>query len=304
MKLPPAAAHLDPFVAARQLRLAQRIERPGRALGVGDAVRRTIVLETDAPLVELPTGAWRGSDGARVYVDPPRIREEPADAAARMLLSREQSATWLFERPGHYELPAVEIGWWDPGARQLRRARLPAVALTVGPARTATVFALPAALAELAPAPGTDRSGRHVFAPAAVALVLLALGWRWRGALRRVVARARRWRRTVPDSEWWRFRRLLRACRHNQAPTARAALQRWLDVRATPAAGLHCWLLAQVPASGLTTALAELDAGLYGRGAPAAWRGNALARELIRARRQLATQPPTKAATLPAKLNP
>lgn len=59
MKLPPAAAHLDPFVAARQLRLAQRIERPGRALGVGDAVRRTIVLETDAPLVELPTGAWR-----------------------------------------------------------------------------------------------------------------------------------------------------------------------------------------------------------------------------------------------------
>lgn len=302
--LPPAAAHLDPFVAARQLRLAQRIERPGRALGVGDAVRRTIVLETDAPLVELPADAWRRSDGARVYVDPPRIREERADAAARVLLSREQSATWLFERPGHYELPAVEIGWWDPEAHQLRRARLPPVGLTVGPARTATVFALPAAVAELAPAPDRDRSGLRRFAPAAIALVLFALGWRWRGRLHRTVARAGRWRRAVADSEWWRFRRLLCACRRHQGEAARAALQRWLDVRAAPAPGVNRWLLAQAPSDGLAMALAELDAGLYGRGAPAAWRGGALAGELIRARRRLAARPPAKAATLPATLNP
>lgn len=304
VRLPAAAAHLDPFIAAHRLHLAQRIERPERALGVGDAVRRTIVLDTDAGPVELPASAWRESAGARVYVDPPRTREERIDATARALLRREQSATWVFERAGRYELPPVDIEWWDIERRQVRRERLPAVALTVGPARSAALFALPAAVAELAPARGADWSGLRPFALVALAATLLGLIWRGRGWLRRAAARGGRWWHAALDSEGWRFRSLIRACRRHAAPEARDALQRWLDARAASAPGLNRWLLTQVPAPELAAALAELDAALYGRGAPVAWRGGALARELIRARRRLAARPVAKAAALAATLNP
>ncbi|WP_186453953.1 BatD family protein [Denitratisoma sp. DHT3] len=310
VRIPEAAARLDPFIAARRLHLAQRIERPEGAmstLGVGDAVRRTIVLDTDAEAVELSADAWPQGAGLRLYVDPPRSRETRTNAAARPLLSREQSATWVFERPGRYELPAITLDWWDLDGRQVRQARLPAVPLVVGPARAATVFALPEAVAQLAPA------GRPVWEslrPIAYALaggVLLWLGWRGRhlgqGAARWARGRAQ----DVLAAEGWLFRRLIRACRRHDGSAARAALQRWLDACAGPGAGLTSWLLAKSPSAELAAALAELDAALYGsRGSDAAapWCGTALSRQLILARRHLLRRRKAKAATLPATLNP
>lgn len=305
VRVPPAAARLDPFIAARQLRLSQRLERPEARLGVGDAVRRVVVLDTDAGTLDLPPTAWPEAPGMRRYVDPLRSRETRTDAAARPLLTREESATWVFERPGRYELPAVTLDWWDLAARRLRQARLPAIVLEVGPARSAAAFAMPEELAALAPAEGLTRQTliRSIYGAGAV--VLLLLGWhRVRRHGRRTWKGGRRLWQQWLAAEPLQFRRLIRACRRDDGSATQAALQRWLDACAAPAPGLRHWLLARAPATELAAALVELDAACYGAEAPRPWQGAALARQLVSVRRRLRRAAPPKAVTLPASLNP
>ncbi|CAB1370176.1 BatD family protein [Denitratisoma oestradiolicum] len=307
VRVPVAAARLDPFIAARHLRLAQRLERSEGALGVGDAVRRTVAVDTDAAALELPETLWPQSPGMRVYLDPPRSRESRSDAAARPQLHWEQTASWVFEQPGQYQLPAVTLDWWDLEARQVRQAHLPAVSLNVGPARTTGVFALPEAVAELAPAGRLTRETLRPIAYGLGAVMLLLLGWRGRQLGRRTWAWVRRHGQDMLTAEWLQFQRLLRACRRHDGPAAQATLHRWLDLWAGAGMGLASWLLDKAPSADLAAALAELDAALYGCRGPddaVPWRGTALSRQLILARRKLSQQRPAKAATLPAALNP
>ena len=302
--VPAAAAGLDPFVAAHRLSLLERIERPQGALGVGDALRRTIVLETDAANAGLPSAIWVQGPGLRLYLDPPRSREIRSDAASRPLLRYERSATWVFEQPGSHELPAVRIAWWDLETRTLRQAELPAVRLDVGLQHSAPVFALPVAMESLTP------DGHPLWALLRRVAPVLALAlpcwllWHWRHSVRRLLARVPVRVQAAPAAEWWLFRRAIHACRRDDGPGARGALQRWLDDCAAPAPGLNDWLLARAPSPALATALAELDAALYGADAAPRWHGSTLARQLIRARRRLARQRPPKAVTLPPMLNP
>ena len=302
--VPAAAAGLDPFIAAHRLSLLERIERPQGALGVGDALRRTIVLETDAANAGLPSAIWVQRPGLRLYLDPPRSRETRSDAASRPLLRYERSATWVFEQPGSHELPAVRIAWWDLGTRALRQAELPALRLDVGLQHTAPVFALPAVAAGLAPADHPLRVLLRRAAPVLAVALPCWLLWRWRDRVRRLLARVAARVQAARAAEWWLFRRAIHACRRDDGPGARSALQRWLDDCAAPAPGLNDWLLARAPSPALATALAELDAALYGADAAPRWHGSTLARQLIRARRRLARQRPPKAVTLPPMLNP
>lgn len=302
--VPAAAAGLEPFVAAHHLRLLERIERPRGALGVGDALRRTIVLETDAANAGLPSAIWVQGPGLRLYLDPPRSREIRSDAASPPLLRYERSATWVLQQPGSHELPAVRIGWWDLETRTLRQAELPAVRLEVGLQHSAPVFALPVAMESLTPDGHPLRALLRRVAPVLALALPCWLLWHWRHSVRRLLARVPAQVQTARASEWCLFRRLIRACRHDDALAARSALQRWLDDCAAPAPGLNDWLLARAPSPALATALAELDATLYGADTAPCWHGRALALHLIRARRQLARQRSPKAVTLPPMLNP
>ena len=296
--VPTAAATLDPFIAATRLQLLQRIELPQGSPAVGDAVRRTIVLETDTNLVELPASIWAGQPGLRLYLDPPRSRETRADAAARAVLHYERAATWVFERAGSYELPAVRLAWWDLHSRRVRVAELPAVPLRAGSQQRPALFALPTV------ATATDRMPLRPTILTLGAAATLWLGWRWRALASRLLRMLKGWWGALLASRWWLFQRLLRACRRNDARAAHDALQRWLDACASPAPGLQQWLLARAPSAELVRALAELDATLFAATAPARWRGAGLARQLLRARRRLARQRAAKTATLPATLNP
>ncbi len=304
VRVPAAAAELDPFIGAHQLQLMQRIERPAGTLGVGDALRRSIVLETDAAMVELPDGIWLDMPGAQLYLDPPRSHETRSDAAARALVREERSATWVFERPGVYELPAVSLQWWDLSARRLRRTELPALSLTVGPQRRSTVFALPEALAGIA---AGDEALRELARPITLGLAVSALawlGWRRRELGRKALAFIRtRWQATH-RSEWWLFVRLVLACRRNDGPASCSALQRWLDACSGCPPTPSGWLLERVPSAALGAALLELDTTLYGRGTHPRWRGAALSRQLLRARWRVRRQRRAKAARLTLTLNP
>ena len=302
--VPEAAARLDPFIAAHRLRVSQRVERPTEALGAGDAVRRSIVIESDAATAELPAAAWPQAPGARLYLDPPRSRESRVNAAARPLLTREQSGTWIFEQPGQYQLPAVTLDWWDLSGRQLRRSQLPAVPLTVGPAGATAVFALPEAVT--APAPGPAWPSRRAVALALALAAGMGLWLAWRS--RRLGQRAVSWLGALGQawerSEWWLFRRLVGACRRHDAGAAQAALHAWLNNCAAPQPGLNQWLLDRTPSPELAAALANLASTLYGVNPTGPWRGTALAGQLSLARRHLPRCRPTPTNALPTTLNP
>lgn len=304
VRIPQAASHLEPFIAAHRLQLAQRIERPERPLGTGDAVRRTIVLASDAAAAELPADVWVEANGMRLHLDPPRIREQRNDATARASTTREQSATWVFDQPGSYELPPLTIAWWNPDDRQVHHARLPAVPLTVTPRQERPVFALPETVAKLAPDhPAAWRAIRPLAAALGV-LVLLVLGWHARHLAACAATYIGRLLQTLRDSEWWLFHRLLRTCRRHDPLAARNAWQHWIDCRSGGPAPPCDWPPGLADAHGLRRAMAELDAWLYGDRGTIVWHGSRLARELVRTRRRCRRRRTPKAATLPATLNP
>lgn len=304
VRIPQAASQLEPFIAAHRLQLAQRIEQPERPLGTGDAVRRTIVLTSDAAAVELPADVWVEASGMRLYLDPPLTREERDEATARASITREQSATWVFEQPGSYELPPLTIAWWNLGDRQIHHSRLPAVPLTVTPRQERAVFALPEAMAKRTPEPlAAWRTMRPVAAALGV-FVLLVLGWRARRMAARAATHIDRLLQALQGSEWWLFHRLLRTCRRNDPLASRNAWQRWIDCRSGGPTPPHDWPPELADAHALRRALAELDACLYGDRSTVAWHGSRLAHELVHARRHCRQRRASKAATLPATLNP
>jgi hypothetical protein len=207
IRLPPGT--LDPARVATTpaLRLDTRMEGDPTRVAVGDAITRHVVLNAqDTAAMLLPAMPWAAPDGMRVYSDPPRL----SDTADRGVLSatREDSAAFVPQRPGRYQLPGASFQWFNPASGQMRQIEVPAL----------TVEAVPAPV-EASGAP------RRLLLPGLVVLLAGAAAWlaNGRGVFRRL---GRYWRRPAP-AEAQAFKALRKACRQNQPQAACAALMRW-----------------------------------------------------------------------------
>ena len=133
--VPAAARGLDSFVSALRLDLRQTLEPPPKGLAVGGALRRTVTIEAEGafgmmlPPLPAPTIA-----GLSAYPDPPQVEDHGGERGEARVARRVESVAYRLEREGDYELPGIEVAWWDLGAKQMRRARLAAVAFSVAPA--------------------------------------------------------------------------------------------------------------------------------------------------------------------------
>jgi hypothetical protein len=185
-------------------------------------------------LAPLPTAA---PDGVRVHAAPAAT----ADKLERgdFLGERRETLTYVLQRPGQVELPAITLAWWDPARQQAGSRTLPAVTIEVRAAQAPSTTTWDAIL---------------------VAVVALSLaGWLLPGWMRRL------WRRLHPPQRV-AARALLRACRRDDAPAALAAWAAW--ERLQPQAALP-------PA--LAEALHGLYRHTYAPGQDGAWHGTALA---------------------------
>lgn len=298
-RVPPEAAGLDYFIAARDFGLEQRVEPETEGLRVGDALSRTVTLRaTDASSMMLPITAFPTVDGLAVYPDPTRATDTGGERGEARQATRIDGATYVLETEGSYSLPAIQLSWWDVAAGRLREASVPAVSFTVAPnPDLAGELALPeepedaeVAAAVEEPAPWWRRWA--VLVGLGLLVLLAWLASRFGPLLRARMEDAEQQRR---ESEAAYFDRMLAACRRNDARAAMLALLAWVD-RVTPPGQSPTLgrLLDGAQDDELSGAVASLEEALYGRGDTSGWHGDSLARSLEgarRARRELRLEP-------------
>jgi hypothetical protein len=86
-------------------------------------------------------------EGIKAYPDQATAADKPQGNT--VLGSREQNIALIASRPGHYELPAVRLNWWDTLHNEKREITLPAHILDVLPAAAGTTaVTMPPANAE------------------------------------------------------------------------------------------------------------------------------------------------------------
>lgn len=266
------------WLPAADLSIEEQWSAPLDALRIGDSVTRTITVTADGLQgAQLPPLEASAIDGLRSYPDQPAISNASGDSGVTGI--RSDSVALVAVRAGEYELPPVEVSWWDTGSNTLRTARLPARRLRVlanAPAGSSPV-AEDSPAAVTAPEVAELHAGAWpwVAALCATGWLLTSLWW-WRsrsrgGALKRPSVHERRSPRA-----------LLAACRSNDAAAARRELLAWLrgqGYRGTLAAWLR-----ETGSPALSQAVEELEAALYssaaGPGAPRGWQGEPLARAI------------------------
>lgn len=234
VRVPPGVDASGPVVATRRLTLSEQWDPPPKgSFNAGDAIVRTITRTAeDVPGLAMRDLAFPAPQGVRAYVDPPDV----ADRSNRGIVTgrRLDRVTYVLERGGQFDLPAVEQPWWDLGESTLRFARAPGATIEVTAAASEAV--------------GGGARRRPVWIAVAIA-VLGALAY-W--LLRRRHAATPSAARVERDA----FTALRQACASADARTAYDAFVRWRRVL-DPVRGMAAGAIQ-----------APLDAALFGGAAP------------------------------------
>lgn len=249
VKRPPGSGDTGFLITTESLDIIEKWEPlPGPA-EVGAVFKRTIIQH--APQVSgmaLAPASLAAPDGIRVYPGNPATNDQVD--RGDFTGGRQETITYLMQKPGNHDLPALTYAWWNPNTESLESTTLPAVTFRVAP-----------------PPPGAKPDG-----------TTLPSAWRWLGGLALVLGLAIRQRRRL--AEWagkgWRAvnpadrvagRKLLRACRRNDAAAAAKAWNAW---QTTQEGSFR-------PHPELRAAITGLQRHLFGSGPTEEWHGNALA---------------------------
>jgi hypothetical protein len=298
-RLAEGAQAAAPALVAKVV-VTQTLDGDLGAVKVGDALTRTLeTFAANTQAMMIPPPRFQAPEGVRLYPRDPVLNDVKTDRGDVTGGRRIEQVTYIFEEPGLYTLPAIEIGWVnaDSGKRQVATA--PAIRVSVAPA--------PAPRTEIAPpAPPGDAAEPATYSlwerPLAWLLGLVAAtlaglwGWGRFGPRLRAWRQARR--QAWQASERASFARLKRACWAGDAASAYRELGIWARCEGLKTTQDLC---QGEPA--LRCEVAKLERHLYG-GRPALWNGPALlnAAATVRAARLAGNRHGSHAA-LPA-LNP
>jgi hypothetical protein len=248
-------------------------------------------------------------DGLKAYPD--RAKLDTAAQDGTIVGTREQDVALIAQKPGHYELPAMRLTWWDSRQNAAREATLPARTLDIlaaegtGTTAMGATSATPSSTAAQPEIrPSTAQASTATSSDTASVATRSRLPWQWISLVLAIL-----WFATL--LAWWRQNRRIRtgmssitqapaesqpdlksvlaACRSGKPAEARQALIGWARQRWPEHPPLGLKDLAQRFAdSRITGLLQDLDRACYRGGN---WNGEALAEALADAgsRRALRT---------------
>lgn len=292
-RIPPEASGLDYFISTTHLRLRQEFDRPLAGLKVGDAIRRTITMTAENTFAMfLPPITFEADSGLAVYPDPSRVSERKTDRGGLERGIRVESATYVIQEAGRYELPELKISWWDLSRGTMRQ--------TVVPAVTFNAEANPDYIAEL-PFTNEDESETLVSEvrksplqvikewtiPGIVVLTLLFVLLRLR---QDAVRRFRLWRQETQrrrrESEAVFFVRFRKACKANDPFGSFRHLMVWIDRFHSDSGGMTLeQFLKDINDPELAKQVHRLENFLFAeRPNRTSWSGRNLYREVVNAR--------------------
>jgi len=268
--LPPRSD--ERLVVAPRLDVEQTLDRSLAGLRVGDGFTRTVVVSADDsdPLV-LPTLEFSPVRGLSVY---PAAPQDASNAErGNLTASRTFSATYVVERVGHYELPALSLEWLEPNSGRYSVTQAPEV----------DFWGWPNPHLGLSMWGTSTASGWLGFGLVAAVLALAATTLR-----RRIRGGPFRWERRLADAraEQRAFRRVLRIRRHGSPLETLRALYAWLRLR-VPYRTDRTLEPLRTASKEFATELAAVEHSAF-LGGPSPNTGRGSTRALRVARRQLA----------------
>jgi hypothetical protein len=234
-QVPAGAEGVAVFLATGHLEMIQRFDHKLAGLRVGDAFTRTITLTAKGTqAMFLPPISFTQVDGLSVYPNAPHVDNLSKERTGFVAGRRMDSATYVIQQPGHYQLPAVTVQWWDLRLGKLREYTQPPVAFDAAPnPNTQPEIAVPMETHETKPPPLQGKELRQWAGWAGGILVSLLGIWLFRLKIRRYVieraARRSERRRRDEASEAAAFDKLREAVDHGDDVESVRWLYQWLD---------------------------------------------------------------------------
>ncbi|CTQ53762.1 hypothetical protein LP7551_02289 [Roseibium album] len=289
-QVPPGAEELDPFLAAKSLKLDRKIDCETEGLSAGDALKITTRVSVSgvSPMFIPPIATDLNFDGFSVYSNEPLL-EEKED---RGILSgdRTEVETIVAEFSGSYELPELLLSWYNLDSGQVETASVPAISFEI----TGVTPDL------IQPAEPLDWRSLAIQA-LGIVVVLAILALAFRRLMRRLMRFLQHRRKLYRSSELFAFRQLQKKIWQRDFDAATRAGLEWQS-RLNASDNTIDWTRFEM-------AVVELGATYYGTQSLSGtaehnkhWRGLGL--EVRRVRRQLRHNMKEKRAYVLPGLNP
>lgn len=124
---PEGVADGQQVLMARSLKFSQQIEPSHAPLRVGDSLVRRLFIEAEgAQAMRIPAPQFDEVEGLQRYVKTPKV-EPLGDGRGSVSGGRRvDEVSYVVDKAGDYQLPAVELQWWDLTSNQMRTATVPA----------------------------------------------------------------------------------------------------------------------------------------------------------------------------------
>ncbi len=128
VRLPDGMATLGYHILTPRFEFTQQVDRPLEALRVGDAFSRTLTLRAEGmPAMRLPALVAQPVAGLAAYADAAVLDDVRGERGAPDRAQRRERITYVVQTVGDYELPGIELRWFDTRAQRLRSTRVPAL---------------------------------------------------------------------------------------------------------------------------------------------------------------------------------
>jgi len=208
-RTPPGAAGIRGLISTSNLTASQNWQPEPESPLVGDAIKRRITLRAEdvSGMAFAPT-LHDEIENLGIYPGEPTVEDK--FARGDLTGTRVESVTYVFERAGEFELPGVELSWWNIDTEELHHIVLPGLTLQVSGG----------------PAMGSQQGNRpswSTLVPLFVAIVALLV---FAG---RVLTRWPAWRQARNETEAAYFRRIRRSARSGDHDAVLRDTMRWLD---------------------------------------------------------------------------
>ena len=232
--LPPGAEGMTSFFPAPSVIATQRIEPQDGKLEVGGTVTRIVTQRADATESMLIAPVQFGEiDGLRRYPKPPSTRNISEDRSGLVAGERTDTVTYVVNRRGRYELPPIDIEWWNTTTQRRETIHLPSIHFTARAAHEKPLWEIPAdALAGAARHTVIFLNMRDIVV-ACVVLALIAAGVWFYPRGRAWLERLSRWwaaeRKRRAEGEFAAWRALRQAADSGVMRRMVPALYRWMD---------------------------------------------------------------------------
>lgn len=228
---PAGAGEGEQRLVARQVSLTQTLKRSHEPLRVGDSIERRLHVEAEgAQAMLIPPPGFVEVSGLQRYVQPPSVHPLSDGRGGVSGGGREDAVTYVVKEAGKYQLPAIELHWWDAASGEARTVSVAALEFEAAAAAGYQApFSITEDLRELGRKTQVRIAGHWLFLLGTLLLVG-ALGYVWRSWGASLLGAWKHWRQArrqawldSPEYAWRQVRGQLEG-----TPSELGALYLWI----------------------------------------------------------------------------